>query len=92
MTELFRHVSKSVISVTSDYMNVFDTFICNKDQNLSIVALWSHEHGHTRVFVNIQDMVRSRHASVRVRTVHTDVVATELADFQIVSGLQELWL
>ena len=55
-----------------------------------MVAPCSYEAGDTRVFVNIQGMVRSRHLPVKVRTVHTNVVPTGLEIFQMISGLQEL--
>ena len=77
-------------------MNVFcafdDTVICNKESYLGMVAPCSQEEGDTRVLLHVQDMVRSEHGIVKVRTVDTVVIVIGLAMFQMISGLQELWI
>ena len=46
----------------------------------------------TRVFLHVQDMVCSGHSIVKVCTVDTDDIAIALAMFQMILGLQELWI
>ena len=75
-------------------MNVFsvfdDTVTWNKEHNLSLAAPGSQHEGNARVFLHIQDLVRSGHNVVKVRTVYIAVIAIRLASFQMISVLQVL--
>lgn len=86
MTELFRYVSKSVITVTSDYMNVFVLLMAHL---FAIRPKPKHSGSMSRV---AQEYLSIYRIWFVVDMLHTDVVTTELAVFQIVSGLQELWI
>ena len=52
-----------------------------------MVASSSRDDGDTRVFLHLQDMVRSGYTVLLLRTVTTDVIAIRLAMFQMFSGL-----
>lgn len=71
-------------------MNIFcsfdDTVTCNKEHNLSMVSPCSQKEGDTRVFLHVQDMIRSEYRIVRVHTVDNDVIVIGLAMFQMISG------
>ena len=57
---------------------------------MSLAAPGSQHEGNARVFLHIQDLVRSGHNVVKVRTVYIAVIAIRLASFQMISVLQVL--
>ena len=64
-------------------MNVFctfdDTVICNKECNSSMVAPCFQDDGSTRTILYVQDMIRSGHFVLLLRTVTTGVIVIGLA-------------
>ena len=64
---------------------------CSNRQDMSALALCTHEEADTRFLLHLQDAVQQEYSKVSIRTVDTDVVVMAIASANRLN-ISELWI